>query len=255
MNSDYVGYVKSSMSKGGGVVSGRYIKLQHESVICMNLAQIRVFSSKNGGNIITPSTSVSKSSVFGADHFPNRNFVDGVGNTFIHTSCADVPWILVDLGKTVPLFKILIQNRGDCCKERAQGITIQVLSDDKQPVYISNPIRSTNTMYAFYPPSPDPVLDAKEDLDMMAKNGPWQCVAPFTTPVRRNAGRDIECMSYNNRDCLWQGSMGDCNTTLAQNQNNGGLRPLICGQMHLQQWGGSGYDNPGHWCAQLNARM
>jgi hypothetical protein len=254
MDANYVGYVKSSMSPAGNV-SGRYIKLQHQSVICMNLAQIYVLSEKGGKNIITPNTTVSKSSVFGADHFPNRNFVDGVGNTIIHTSCGDIPWIEVDLGRTVPLYKIVIRNRSDCCQDRAQGITIQVLDESKTIVYASRPIRSTNMMYAVYPPSPEVKVDQKEDMDLLPKNGPWKCLSPYTTPARKNAAGDVECMSWNNRDCMWMGSDAACNSTLTQHKDNPGVRPLICGEMHRQQWGGTGYDNPNHWCAQLKPRL
>lgn len=162
-DNNYVGYVKGMPSKTGGTVSGRYIKLQHSRVECMNLAQIRVFSTKGGPNIITPNTVVSKSSVYGGDAFPNRNFVDGVGNTFIHTSCGDVPWILVDLGKTVPLYKIVVQNRADCCKERARGISIQVLDDSKNLIYVSNPITTINDVYTIYPPNSDIQGDVAED--------------------------------------------------------------------------------------------
>jgi hypothetical protein len=170
MNSDYVGYVKSSMTSSGEPISGRYIKLQHDRNICMNLAQIYVYSEKGGKNMITPQTAVSKSSGYGGDVFPNQNFVNGRADTFIHTSCYDVPWIQVDLGSVMPIYKIVIQNRGDCCQDRAQGITIQILNESQQLIFASQPIRTTSTVYTIFPPSAVIQPDLAEDMPKVTRD-------------------------------------------------------------------------------------
>jgi hypothetical protein len=81
------------------------------------------------------------------------------------------------------------------------------------------------------------------------KNSMWKCgVSGFQTPLRVNASNDVECMSTNNRDCLWKGSAAECE---AQIQNPASpMKPLVCGEMHKKEWGGPGYDNPAHWCAK-----
>jgi len=74
---------------------------------------------------------------------------------------------------------------------------------------------------------------------------PWQCISGLTTPIRRNPVGDIECMSLNHHDCLWSGT---CQTKLITDPNN--VRPLACGAKHKVEWGGTGYDNPTHWCTK-----
>ena len=77
-------------------------------------------------------------------------------------------------------------------------------------------------------------------------NTPWQCLSNIPVPLRRNTNGDIECMSPNYRDCMWQANDANCRNLL--NSNPQGLAPLECGAMHARVWGGPGYDNSGHWC-------
>lgn len=123
-----------------GKISGRYIKLELQQVGCMNLADIKVFSSKKGGNIITPQTNVTKSSGYQGDQAPGSNLVDGNLATIMHTSCADQPWVLVDLGSVVPIYKIIVTNRADCCRQRTNNMILTILDGSKKEVYRANPI-------------------------------------------------------------------------------------------------------------------
>jgi hypothetical protein len=76
----------------------------------------------------------------------------------------------------------------------------------------------------------------------------WRCLNGITVPLRKNEIGDVECMSQNNKDCLWKGNDAECNTLLANPPAN--LKPLVCGDMHKLHWGGPGYENPAHWCAK-----
>jgi hypothetical protein len=130
----------------------------------LNLAQILVFSSENGPNIITASTKVTKSSGWNGDDFPSQNSVNQKGNggyNFVHTSCssAETPWIEVDLGSTVRIHKIVVWNRTDCCQSRVLGTILSVLNEQKEAIYFSNPIQSTNQSYTWYPPNGNVMLD------------------------------------------------------------------------------------------------
>lgn len=81
------------------------------------------------------------------------------------------------------------------------------------------------------------------------KNSMWQCgVSGYQTPLRVNESNDVECMSTNNRDCLWKGSAAECDAQIKNPANP--MKPLVCGSMHKKEWGGPGYDNPAHWCAK-----
>ncbi len=252
-NPNYMGYVKSPINTLSGNVFGRYIRLEYNRQECLNLAQILVFSSQNGPNLITPNTRVSKSSGFGGDIFPNQNFVNQKGHqhyNFVHTSCYDVPWIEVDIGSLIQIYKVVVWNRVDCCLERILGTTLKILDEERNPVYISSPINRTVQSYTWLPPNPNALLNVDPiKRKMNVKPTDWKCLWDIPVPLRRNNNGDIECMSTNAHDCLW-GNWWTCNQYKNSKPNN--IRPLACGAHHTRQWGGPGYDNPGHWCARAD---
>ena len=160
-NPNYMGYVKIPASTAS-IIQGRYIRLQYDHQECLNLAQILVYSKDGGPNIITPSTPVTKSSGYQGDMFPSTNFVNqkGAANyNFVHTSCYDIPWIEVDLGSIVSIYKIVVWNRVDCCQSRILGTVLSILNDNREQVYIANPINSTNASYTWLPPNGEVFLD------------------------------------------------------------------------------------------------
>ena len=164
---------------GVGEMQGRYIKLQYNHVECLNLAQIQVYTTPDDSSMITiPASAISKSSGYATsephwnwnanwwwggwwsvwystnyDTFPNQNVVDGGGNSFVHSSCGDVPWLQVDLGGITPIYKVVVTNRHDCCQERVLGTTMMILNTQLKPVYTSVPITTINTKYIWFPPS------------------------------------------------------------------------------------------------------
>lgn len=77
---------------------------------------------------------------------------------------------------------------------------------------------------------------------------PWRCLTGITVPLRLNAEGDVECMSTNEKDCLWRNNSDECNGLLGSLP--GGLKPLVCGDGHARAWGSTGYDNPDHWCSK-----
>ena len=132
---------------------GRYIRLEYNHQECLNLAQIAVYADEaSSDNRITPDKAVSKSSGWYGDGFPNKNFVDGVGNSFVHTSCFDVPWIEVDMGSTTPIFRIVITNRKDCCAERILGTKLIIMDTNRNRIYTSDPVATVNSTYTWFPP-------------------------------------------------------------------------------------------------------
>lgn len=336
---------------GSPHLQGRYIRIQYDRVECLNLAQIQVYSAANDRTgIITPNMVVTKPSGWGnPDVFPGKYFVDGVGNSFVHTSCGEVPWVMVDLGAIRPIYKIVLTNRHDCCLERVKGAVMMVLDSQMKSVYQSSPILTVNQTYTFFPPSknvypdyngdkPEPgfisdgcwkdtgdravpqrdgyyptlqdwykgrtdaigkcyeVAKMRNDKVFAVQDGgwcatapnefgykrygranncssgkgggwandvyligdnvtatpkpkptPWVCLPGMPSPIHKNEDGDVECMSVNGRDCLWSSDAG-CQQTVARPPGN--INPLVCGDMHTRQWGGPGYDNPGHWCAR-----
>jgi hypothetical protein len=170
-----MGYVKVPIGNPSSVITGRYIKLQYNRVECLNLAEIRVYSKKGGPNIITPNTPVTKSSGYQGDMFPGRNFVDGdTGQTynFVHTSCGDVPWVQVDLGSMIDIHRVVVYNRVDCCQSRILGTVLQILNDQNELIYVSNPINSVNQNYTWFPPNSAIQVDLPEDVNLIVRDAP-----------------------------------------------------------------------------------
>ena len=145
--------------EGPADMLGRYIRLEYNHPECLNLAQIAVYGDKTSQtNLITPNTVVTKSSKYGGDndYYPSKNFVDGVGNTFVHSSCFDVPWIEVDMGLTVNMGRIVVTNRNqyECgvCLPRVLGTKLIILDSDRNRIYTSDPIAISSQTYTWFPP-------------------------------------------------------------------------------------------------------
>ena len=165
-NPAYMGYVKLPIPPTQGL-KGRYIRLQYDHRECLNLAQIQVYSREGGPNIIRPDMGVVKPDGWSGDVFPVRNFIDGSaggnGSSFVHTSCNNIPWIEVDLRQMIPIYKIVIVNRHDCCWPRILGTRLEIfddrhqaLNDGKGMIYQSDKIdrsRRGGEHYTFFPPS------------------------------------------------------------------------------------------------------
>jgi hypothetical protein len=151
---------------GPATMLGRYIRLEYNHGECLNLAQIAVYSNKRtDSNLITPTTAVTKSSGYQGDIFPSKNFVDGsaggAGSSFVHTSCGDVPWIEVDMGATVNMYRILITNRHDCCQWRVIGTRIIIMDDKRNRIYTSDAIATSAYSYTCFPPATEVYNDVK----------------------------------------------------------------------------------------------
>jgi hypothetical protein len=137
---------------GDGKFLGRYVTLGYNRPDCLNLAQIAVYSDDTvSSNVITPQTRGGKSSGWSGDAFPFSNFVDGVGNSIVSTSCYEVPWIYVDLAKVTPIHRVVITNRKDCCQARILGARFHIFNHQGL-VYVSNPVTSVNATYTIFPP-------------------------------------------------------------------------------------------------------
>jgi len=91
-------------------------------------------------------------------------------------------------------------------------------------------------------------LNANKEHFWVSNNAktPWMCENNLTSPIRINANGDPECMSTNGRDCWWTNNNNECLAAIAQPPRP--IIPLACGDMHNRVWGGTGYDNPNHWC-------
>lgn len=212
------------------IFQGRYVKISSGVTQCMNWGELQVYSSATGPNIASGKI-VTKSSAWDAnDSFPGTNLVDGNTGSFTHTSCNDVPWILVDLGSVVPIFNIRLLNRPDCCQRRAVGNVVTVLDGSGAVLFTSDKIADKNGNTIFNEASSDtlnymqydifpPVSKISPSLPL-TKPGQWLCVAPGqgngtgVLPLRRSVSGGVECMTTDGKNCLW-GNVNSCASNVA----------------------------------------
>jgi len=66
-------------------------------------------------------------------------------------------------------------------------------------------------------------------------------------PIRLNDRGDVECMSLNNRDCLWDRSEQSVKTNIEKYSDSDKLDPYVCTQEFLNK--------PEHWCAKARTQL
>lgn len=212
------------------VLKGRYIRLEKKEVGCINLADIAVYSDKNGENIIRPTMKITKSSTYGnPDQFPEKNFIDGNPDTMLVTSCNDAGWILIDLGSTIPIHKVVITNRKDCCRQRANGTILSIQDTNQTAVYVANPIKDkkgrTTSMeanentnmtdyyntFTYFPPypvafgdlSPSMTMDPPASIDSVPG---WSTNSPLIDPspmLTNETAESCRQMAMNGNYAAW----------------------------------------------------
>lgn len=126
--------------------SGRYIKITQSKAqdltiagneddhnYNINLAEVEVYDSNN--TLVSNNKTVTGSSVH-EDH-PWANLVDGNKTNFAHTigtTASEIDNMQIDLGAVKEIKKIVITNRTDCCKDRINGLKVQVLNESNVSV-------------------------------------------------------------------------------------------------------------------------
>jgi hypothetical protein len=136
----------------GGGVAVRYVKLLHtRDNIHINLQKIEVYES--GGTVDVALNKTVTASSGGGSPYELENFVDGttsVGSTGVvgHSEAARKEHVMVDLGSSFNVEKVVLTNRGDhCCDDRIVGVKVQALSESQAILAESPPISTTNSTY------------------------------------------------------------------------------------------------------------
>lgn len=132
---------------GTGTIVARYIRFQYattnSSARYINIAGVKVYTSLAGGNIINSSMTTSALDTHSAS-FPPSNFVDNNDNTMYHSGGNPNPWVMVDLGSEQFIYKVELTNRGDCCRSRIGGLTLQLRNNNSTTIYTSNQMMLKN---------------------------------------------------------------------------------------------------------------
>ncbi|MBT4692383.1 MAG: DUF1553 domain-containing protein [Planctomycetaceae bacterium] len=114
---------------------GRYVRISHSATQTqfLTMAEVQVFS--NDINI-APSGKATQSS-----HYPNSpasKAIDGNHNgSFATCSCTTEQrgaWWELDLGKSIDIDSVTVWNRTDCCPERLDNISIEILDEQRQVI-------------------------------------------------------------------------------------------------------------------------
>ena len=126
----------SANSYAGQSVNARYVRVQlfGENRI-LSLAEVEVFS---GGvnralNGVATQGSTFKDAVAAKAIDGNKSGEYFVQST-THTNSENYAWWQLDLGAMYDITKILIFNRTDCCMDRINPASIQLLDDEKELV-------------------------------------------------------------------------------------------------------------------------
>lgn len=111
--------------------SGRYVKIkQTSSNVYINLAEVEVYDSSN--TLVSNNKTITGSSVQDTNAW--ANLVDGNKTNFTSTSNTTSEYLQIDLGAVKEIQRISITNRTDCCKDRINGVKVQILNESNVSV-------------------------------------------------------------------------------------------------------------------------
>lgn len=114
---------------------GRYVRVSHSANTpqFLTMSEVQVFS--NAINI-APSGKATQSSNY--PNSPASKAIDGNHNgSFTTCSCTTEQlgaWWELDLGKSVDIDSVAVWNRTDCCPERLDNISIEILDEQRQVI-------------------------------------------------------------------------------------------------------------------------
>jgi len=134
----------------------------------LNIAEIKVYTTKSAltsylnynTDIKALNTSTEKVLPITADNitmsstyltFGKDKLVDNNDATFAHTNFGYNEWIRITLKKDVPISKVIIVNRKDCCKERILGSVLEIRNSQNVVTYYHRLFYKKDT-YTIIPP-------------------------------------------------------------------------------------------------------
>jgi hypothetical protein len=124
---------------------GRYVRVSHSASTTqfLTMAEVQVFS--NDINI-APSGKATQSSNY--PNSPASKAIDGNHNgSFATCSCTTEQsgaWWELDLGKPIDIDSVAVWNRTDCCPERLDNISIEILDEQRQVIVARTLKKSAN---------------------------------------------------------------------------------------------------------------
>ena len=172
----------------GSVLTGRTVSIDR-SLAILSIGELQLFLEEDvtfapgtdltQANIVTMTTNQSTTHPAG----PHANGVDGNFNNFTHTDGTDTnPWWYVDFGELMFIEQVDLANRLNCCADRLEDITIEVL-DELGNVVLASPLLNPDNAMGFSHPDNIGGLS----VDFTALNG-GEAVMGSRVRVTRTAG-------------------------------------------------------------------
>ena len=152
--------------EGGEEFVGRYVRVSVPGPKrYLGLAEVQVFSGSE--NVAQGRTTSQSTTGYGGT---SNRAVDGdtngvyAANSVTHTTQQRDPWWEVDLSGARVINRIIIWNRTDCCSERLDGFSIQILDKDREVVWQKHKVSAPSPEHVFILGGPVPVaVNAYED--------------------------------------------------------------------------------------------
>jgi hypothetical protein len=166
----------STASAGGTAPKARIVRFELPGKgRILHLAEVQVFS--GGENVALKGKAKQSSTEYGGEakraNDGNTNG-DYNANSVCHTGTEDNAWWEVDLGKTVPIEKVVIWNRtdgGDGISARMKTYKISLLDEARKPV-------DERKSDAYPKPSTDYSFDGTREIALKAANGLYVAEKP-----------------------------------------------------------------------------
>ncbi len=165
----------SAKPAGAQTAMGRFVRIEGMPGQLIHLAEVEAFSA--GSNVARKGKATQSSTGYGGDA---SRAIDGdtsgeyARNSVSHTSDGDPnPFWEVDLGKELPLEKIVVWNRTDGLEQRLAGARLLVLDEKRQAVYSEKMVE---------PPKPSREFALSGWTRVQLKSSSADAVAPGNGP-------------------------------------------------------------------------
>lgn len=207
-----------SGSKENATFTGRYLRIGDlPSNEPLHLQEIEVFDAS--GQLLKP-----KSATLSSEHantlFPARKCIDGdhfqetrAPKSMCCSAWGDTnPWIRVDYGTAVPMAKIVITNRFDCCDHRIAGATVAITQDaDGDQVVWAGILQGTKEQYTYMTDSDSVAFAPSPEACAALVAGDGGCASNTATFQYNAASGACQCVP---QDCprLDKGKIVDSNS-------------------------------------------
>ncbi|MFO1520694.1 MAG: lamin tail domain-containing protein [Kiritimatiellia bacterium] len=141
----------------------------------VSLAEVKVYGDPillNLSTSLADAYSVTQSSTLSGGAYPAANALDGSSDTFTHTENTPNSYWQMTYAKDVPVQRIEVVNRADCCNARLTGLTLRILDGSNNTV-ASATIGATaaGATFTFTPPVGTIGRAIKIGLENGATNG------------------------------------------------------------------------------------